>query len=252
MTQSVLVTAGGSGIGLAIAKAFLQTGASVHLVDHDQGALARVTAASPEYLATCIDVADEQAVNETMDSHLDQVGRLDVLVNCAGIAGPTAAIENIRLADWRQCLAVNLDAMFLFTRKAVPIMKQQQRGNLINIASTAGWHGYPLRTPYAASKSAVIGLTRSLAMELGPWGIRANVICPGSVAGDRMDRVIAAEATEKGVTEAVIRSRYTESNSLKTFIDAEDIAEMACFLASNQSRRVTGQVMNVDGNLEAF
>ena len=178
MTQSVLVTAGGSGIGLAIAKAFLQTGASVHLVDHDQDALARVTAASPEYLATCIDVADEQAVNETMDSHLDQVGRLDVLVNCAGIAGPTAAIENIRLADWRQCLAVNLDAMFLFTRKAVPIMKQQQRGNLINIASTAGWHGYPLRTPYAASKSAVIGLTRSLAMELGPWGIRANVICP--------------------------------------------------------------------------
>ena len=122
----------------------------------------------------------------------------------------------------------------------------------INIASTAGWHGYPLRTPYAASKSAVIGLTRSLAMELGPWGIRANVICPGSVAGDRMDRVITAEAREKGVTEAVIRSRYTESNSLKTFIDAEDIADMACFLASSQARRVTGQVLNVDGNLEAF
>jgi NAD(P)-dependent dehydrogenase (short-subunit alcohol dehydrogenase family) len=187
-----------------------------------------------------------------MAAHLSRLGRLDVLVNCAGIAGPTAGIENISLADWRQCLAVNLDAMFLFSRRAVPIMKDQSSGNLINIASTAGWHGYPLRTPYAASKSAVIGLTRSLAMELGPWGIRANVICPGSVAGDRMDRVITAEAREKGVTEAVIRSRYTESNSLKTFIDAEDIADMACFLASSQARRVTGQVLNVDGNLEAF
>ena len=211
-----------------------------------------VTQANPAFQATCIDVSDEQAVNETMAAHLSRLGRLDVLVNCAGIAGPTAGIENISLADWRQCLAVNLDAMFLFSRRAVPIMKDQGSGNLINIASTAGWHGYPLRTPYAASKSAVIGLTRSLAMELGPWGIRANVICPGSVAGDRMDRVITAEAREKGVTEAVIRSRYTESNSLKTFIDAEDIADMACFLASSQARRVTGQVLNVDGNLEAF
>jgi len=197
MTQSVLVTAGGSGIGLAIAKAFLQTGADVHLVDQDQEALTRVTQANPAFQATCIDVSDEHAVNEAMAAHLSRLGRLDVLVNCAGIAGPTAGIENISLADWRQCLAVNLDAMFLFSRRAVPIMKDQNSGNLINIASTAGWHGYPLRTPYAASKSAVIGLTRSLAMELGPWGIRANVICPGSVAGDRMDRVITAEARDR-------------------------------------------------------
>ncbi|MBT6791125.1 MAG: SDR family NAD(P)-dependent oxidoreductase, partial [Gammaproteobacteria bacterium] len=101
MTQSVLVTAGGSGIGLAIAKAFLQTGADVHLVDQDQEALANVTQANPAFQATCIDVSDEQAVNETMAAHLSRLGRLDVLVNCAGIAGPTAGIENISLADWR-------------------------------------------------------------------------------------------------------------------------------------------------------
>lgn len=252
MKQTVLVTAGGSGIGLSIAEAFHGQDADVHVVDINRGALSAVEANYPKMITSAADVADESAVDEIIDHHLGHFGSLDVLVNCAGIAGPTAKVENISLADWRQCMAVNLDSMFLFARRVVPIMKGQGSGNIINISSTAGWHGYPLRTPYASSKWAVIGLTRSLAMELGSHGIRANVICPGSVEGDRMDRVIAAEAAEKGVSEEEVRAAYTNSNSLKSFINGNDIADMAVFLASEQASRVTGQVMNVDGHLESF
>ncbi|MYD75974.1 MAG: SDR family oxidoreductase, partial [Gammaproteobacteria bacterium] len=177
-------------------------------------------------------------------------GGVDILVNCAGIAGPTALVEEISLKDWHRCIAVNLDSAFLYCRALIPAMREAGRGCIINISSTAGWHGFPMRSPYAAAKWAVIGLTRTLAMELGPSGIRANVICPGSIDGDRMDRVIADESDQKGVTEEVIRKKYTNSCSLRTFIDAEDIAKMALFLASPGASRVTGQVLNVDGHLE--
>ena len=131
-------------------------------------------------------------------------------------------------------------------------MKEQKSGRVINISSTAGWHGYPLRSPYAAAKWAVIGFTKSLAMEVGQFGVTVNAICPGSVDGDRMDRVIAAEAKEKGVSEQVIRDNYTKSCSLRTFINGQDIADMALFLASENASKVSGQIMNVDGHLEAF
>lgn len=248
----VLITAGASGIGRAISEKFLKAGAQVHIVDVDPDLVHQFSAKHPGTLTSVADVADEKAVGQVVTRHEKAFGRVDVLVNCAGIAGPTALVEDISLSDWRRCLAVNLDATFLFAKKIVPLMKTQASGVIINISSTAGWHGYPRRAPYSSSKWAVIGFTKSLSMELGIHGIRANVICPGSVDGERMDRVIQAESREKKVSEETVRSSYTKSNSLRTFIDADDIADMAVFLASDNAARVTGQVMNVDGHLESF
>jgi len=247
--RSVLITAGATGIGRAIADVFTTADHAVHVVDVDSKALRQLPDGMHQSMG---DVADESRVVEIVAEHINKFDGIDVLVNCAGIQGPTAGIEDISLEEWRRCMAVNLDAMYLLTREVVPHMKRQQQGNIINISSTAGWHGYPLRTPYAASKWAVIGLTKSLAMELGVHGIRCNSICPGSVEGERMDRVIAAEAEEKGVSETEIRQGYTSSSSMRTFIAPSDIADMALFLASDSAAKVTGQVMNVDGHLESF
>lgn len=242
--RSVLVTAGATGIGRAIAEKFYGAGDRVHVVDIDADAIA----AMPQgFLASALDVADEAAVEA-----LPEIDNIDVLVNCAGIQGPTARIEDIALSDWQRCMAVNLDAMFIVTKAVVPGMRARRAGNIINISSTAGWHGYPLRTPYAASKWGVIGLTKSIAMELGADGIRCNTICPGSVDGERMDRVIAAEAAEKQTSVEEIRRGYTQGSSLGTFIAPGDIADMAFFLASTAASKVTGQIMNVDGHLENF
>ena len=248
--RSVLVTAGGSGIGAFIAAAFHQGGARVHVADIDGSILDRMKSEHPEYLATQADVSEHAEVEQVFQAHFGQYGGIDVLVNCAGIAGPTGVLENVRPEDWRRCLAVNLDATFLCARKAIPSMKSRGSGRIINIASTAGWHGYPMRSPYAAAKWAVIGLTKSLAMELGQYGISVNAICPGSVEGARMDRVIAAEAREKGISEQAVRTIYTRGCSMRTFISGQDIADMAIFLASDQASRVSGQIMNVDGHLE--
>ena len=248
--KSILVTAGASGIGRAIAQGFLSAEADVHIVDIDERAAVANSKKHPDILVSVGDVADEVRVDEIVQRHLDKFGRIDIMVNCAGIAGPTELIEHISLADWSRCIAVNLNATYLFCRAVIPAMRRAKSGNIINISSTAGWHGYPLRTAYASAKWAILGLTKSLAMELGPAGIRVNAICPGSIQGDRMDRVIAAEAQKKGVGEQEIRDIYTQSCSLRTFIDASDIANMALFIASDSAQRVTGQILNVDGHLE--
>ncbi len=266
--NSVLVTAGAAGIGKAIAAAFITQGDQVQIVDVDSVAVANFEIDYPQAVCTVADVTDPGAVCAAVVTQVDLFGGIDVMVNCAGIAGPTALVENIELQEWRKCLAVNLDATFLFCKYVIPHMRSQNRiidrgqergwdrdqdrghGCIINISSTAGWHGYPLRSPYSAAKWAIIGFTKSLAMELGPAGIRANVICPGCINGERMERVIAAEAAKKGVSEQVIRDGYTQSSSLRTFIEASDIADMALFLASKAAAKITGQVLNVDGHLE--
>ena len=250
--RSAIITAGAGGIGAAIAQSFVDIGINTHIVDIDRQALAAFQQSCPEIMGSRANVAKEDEVNAVVETHIKKFGGIDIMVNCAGIAGPTGFVEQVSLDDWNQCLAVNLDAVFMFCNRVVPYMREQGEGSIINISSTAGWHGYPLRSPYAASKWGVIGLTKSLAMELGPAGIRANVICPGSISGDRMDRVIAAEAELKGISEFEVRDKYTKSCSLRTFIDAQDIADMALFLSSSASSRVTGQIMNVDGHLENF
>ena len=199
MIQRVMVTAGGAGIGWAIAKAFADSGAKVHVCDVDERALDNVTKTYPAVAARRVDLTNEQAIDEWFDHALGDLGGLDVLINNAGTKGPTGYVEELKLNDWRECLTVCLDAQFLCARRAAPLMKSQSAGSIVNISSTAGLYGYGLRTPYAAAKWAVIGFTKSLAVELGPYGVRANAICPGSVDGARMQNVIRAEAESRGV-----------------------------------------------------
>jgi NAD(P)-dependent dehydrogenase (short-subunit alcohol dehydrogenase family) len=250
--KRVLVTAGGAGIGRAIASAFLAEDARVWICDIDAAALAVTRDAHPQLSTSRTDVADEDAVDAMFAAIEEAFGGLDVLVNNAGIAGPTGPIEALDPADWRRCLAVNLDGAFLCARRAVPLLKAAGGGSIINISSTAGLMGYPLRTPYASAKWAVIGLTRSLAIELGPYGIRVNAICPGSVEGARMARVIEAEAAARGVSEEVVRQGYVRTASLRSFIPPEHIAAMALFLCSDLGASISGQAIAVDGNTETL
>lgn len=238
--QTVVVTGGGAGVGRAMATAFAAAGSRVHVVDVDEAALA----ACPENWGRhCFDVADEARIA----AMLTELGGCDVLCANAGVAGPTAPATEVSLDDWRACMTVNLDAAFLWAKHAAPIMRLKRRGSLIFTSSTAGLHGYSNRAPYCASKWGVIGLAKTLAMELGPDGVRANAICPGSVAGPRMDGVIAREAEAKGKTEAEVREGYVSGVALRSFVDAEDIAAMAVFLASDGGARITGQAVSVDG-----
>ncbi|MBT4487320.1 MAG: SDR family oxidoreductase [Rhodospirillaceae bacterium] len=250
--RRVLITAGGSGIGRTMAGAFHQAGARIAICDVDGAALEQTARELPGVTAVIADVADAGDVDAMFTKAEDALGGLDVLVNNAGIAGPTGLLEDLSLDDWRRCLAVNLDGHFHCLRRAVPLMKAQGAGCIINLSSSAGILGLPNRTPYTASKWAVVGLTKSLAMEVGPFGIRVNAIAPGSVEGDRMDRVIAAEAAASGHSEAAIREDYVRTVSMRTFVTAEDVAAMAIFLASDAGAKISGQVISVDGHTEAL
>ena len=240
--RRVLVTAGGAGIGRAIAVAFLAEGAQVWICDVDPDALAGTRSAHPELRSSRTDVADEAGVDTMFRSIEQAFGGLDFLVNNAGIAGPTGPIEYLEPEAWRRCVAVNLDSAFLCTRRAVPLLKSAGGGAVVDISSTAGLMGYPLRTPYAAAKWGVVGLTRSLAIELGPSGIRVNAICPGSVEGARMSRAIHAEAAVRGVTEEDVRRAYIRTTSLRCFIPPEHVAAMAVFLCSDLGANISGQL----------
>ena len=248
----VLISAGASGLGLAIANKFLQQGARVHVCDVDKSALAAIQNHHPDLSASHTDTSKPEQV-EALFNDVDQaLGGLDVLINNVGIAGPTALLEDIEYEDWRRTLEVDLDSYFLCTKYAIGRLKQNQTASIINISSTAGWMGYPLRSPYATAKWGVVGLSKTMAMELGDYNIRVNCICPGALSGDRMDRVIAAEAKAKGTEEKIIRDGYTAQVSLKTFIDPEDIAETVYFLCSPAAKRISGQTISVDGNTETM
>ncbi len=248
--KRVVVTAAATGIGHAIARGFLDAGARVHICDVDSEALAAFQA--PGLGGTVADVADEAAVDRLFDDALDRLGGLDVLVNNAGIAGPTGEVETLDPEEWRRTIAVNLDGQFYCLRRAVPLLKQAGGGSIVNLSSTAGLFGFPLRAPYAASKWAVVGLTKTLAMELGPFGIRVNAICPGPVEGERIDRVIAAHAEAMGESIAEARKSMTRRISMHTFVTAEDIAKMVLFICSDAGAKVSGQALAVDGHTESL
>ncbi|MFQ5784396.1 MAG: SDR family oxidoreductase [Alphaproteobacteria bacterium] len=250
--KRVIVTAAGAGIGRAIAGAFLDAGARVHVCDVDAERLAAFRTSVPELGATVADVADAVQVDRLFEEALGHLGGLDVLVNNAGIAGPTGPIEMLSPQDWRRTFEVNLDGQFFCLRRAVPLLKEAGGGAIVNLASTAGFMPYPLRTPYAASKWAVVGLSKSLASELGAFGIRANAVCPGSVAGARMDRVIVAEAESRGTSVEAVRESYLRQCSLRCFIDPEDIAATVLFVCSDAGAKITGQVLSVDGHTESL
>ena len=250
--RRVLITAAARGIGRATARAFRDSGAAVHICDLDASALDEAGRADPDLTTTLADVCQPDEVARLFDDALSALGGIDVLVNNAGIAGPTAPVEEIALEDWRRTLAVNLDAVFLCARKAASLMKAQGGGVIINLSSTAGLHGFARRSPYCAAKWAVIGFTKTLAMELGPYGVRANAVCPGAVAGPRMEQVMAEHSRTTGRSVEEIRGDYMADASLRTFIDPEDIADMIVFLSSPAAARVTGQAVSVDGHLESF
>jgi NAD(P)-dependent dehydrogenase (short-subunit alcohol dehydrogenase family) len=241
----VLITAGAGGIGRAMGEAFAATGARVWVTDIDGDAL---SACPDDWRKTTLDVADEPAMAALFAEVEVEWGGLDTLCANAGIAGPTALVEDVALDDWRSCLAVNLDGAFLAAKYAAPVMKRQGAGAMLLTSSTAGFFGYPHRAPYAAAKWAVIGLMKTLAMELGPHGIRTNALCPGAVEGARMDAVMAREAAAKGLTPQQVHDGYASGTSMRTWVTGADIANMAVFLASPEARFVSGQVIAVDGH----
>ena len=225
--------------------AFGKAGYKVWITDVDDGAL---DDAPKEWRKSNVDVSDEPAMQKLFQDIKQEWGGLDTLCANAGTKGPTAAVEDMPLDGWRACLSVTLDGTFLAAKYAAPLMKDAKAGQILITSSTAGIHGYPHRAPYAAAKWAVIGLMKTLSMELGPFGIRANAICPGSVEGPRMERVLEAEAETTGKTRDEIYAGYASGTSLKTWVRAEDIANMAVFLASDGARFVSGQVISVDGD----
>lgn len=248
----VLVTGGADGIGRRIAQTFAAAGDAVHVCDSSASAIDALVVETPTITATVADVASASDADRVYADLAQRHDRLDVLINNAGIAGPTAAVEDVADADWDRCIAVDLSGTFYMTRRAVPMLRKSAAGVIINIASTAALFGYPLRSPYAASKWGMIGLTKTWAMELGPEGIRVNAICPGSVEGERIDAVIERDAKARGASPQDTRNIYLRQTSMRTFISCEDIAAMALFLASADAKRVSGQAIAVDGHTEGL
>ncbi|NBT31081.1 MAG: SDR family oxidoreductase [Rhodobacteraceae bacterium] len=243
--KRVLITAGASGIGHATATAFGAQGYQVWVTDVDAAALADCPA---DWQRSRVDVADETAM-AALFAEVDGLwGGLDVLCANAGTKGPTALVEDVALADWRACLAVNLDGAFLAARFALPMMKRAGAGVITFTSSTAGMYGYPNRSPYSAAKWAIIGLMKTVAMEAGPRGVRANAILPGSVEGPRMEAVLTAEAAAKGMTRDQVYQGYAKGTSLQTFVEARDVANLSVFLASDRARFISGQAIPVDGH----
>ncbi|PAW85174.1 MAG: 3-oxoacyl-[acyl-carrier-protein] reductase [Pedosphaera sp. Tous-C6FEB] len=244
----VMVTAGASGIGAAIARAFAAEGARVHVCDIDARALAALRASHPGISETVCDVADRAAVERLFAAAVRELGGLDCLVNNAGIAGPTGAVDEIAPEDWDRCIAVDLTGQFNCARLAVPLLKHSANPSIINLSSVAGKHGYPLRSPYSAAKWGVIGLTKSLAAELGEFGIRVNAICPGLVEGPRIQGVIADKARMAGISPADMAQRLFGGISIKQFVPPDDIARQIVFLASPFGKMISGQAISICGD----
>ncbi len=200
--------------------------------------------------ATAADVALADDVDRLFDEALAYLGGLDVLVNNAGVGGPVACVENVSPEEWRRTIDVNLTGAFLCTRRAAPVLKEQRSGSIVTMSSHYGLLGGPTRSPYVASKWALIGFTKTIAMELGPFGVRANAICPGGVEGERLERVMQLEADEKGITCEQLREEWVRGCSLRTFVKPEDVAAMILFLCSEQGSRISGQAIGVDGHTE--
>lgn len=248
--QRVLVTAGASGIGLEIVRAFHANGARVYTCDIDAAALERVAAELPGLITRRCDVGDRAAVAEMVADAAQHLGGLDVLVNNAGIGGPTKSVQEIDPADWDAVLRVNLTGTFDVTRNAIPHLIRSGSGVIINMSSAAGRFGYPNRSPYAATKWALVGFTKTLSMELGEHGIRVNAIAPGAVAGERAERVFQGRANTSGRTIDEEKRIGLASQSLKSLVDPKDIAELAVFLASDAAKSISGQVIPIDGDMQ--
>lgn len=244
----VIVTAGAGGIGLEIARSFATEGALVAVCDVDVEALASFADSLPDAFAMQCNVADRPAVTKFIHAAADHLGGIDVLVNNAGIAGPTAPVEDVHPDDWERCLDVCLTGQFNCTRIAVPYLRKSPNPSIVNLSSAAGRLGFAMRAPYAAAKWGVIGFTKSLAVELGGAGIRVNAILPGIVAGDRQRRVMEAKAQQKGRSVAEVEAEAFSYTSIKDYVTPQQIADQIVFLASPKGRTISGQAISICGD----
>ena len=248
--QRALITGAGSGIGKVMAKHFEKAGARIWICDADTNNLEQSLKENPHWNGTPCDVSDENQVGQLFKEMSDSFGGLEILVNNAGIAGPTAPVEEIDPDEWRRSVGVNLNGAFYCTRLATPLLKNAPKASIINISSVAGRLGFARRLPYASTKWAMIGFTESLSKELGPSGIRVNALLPGIVEGPRIEGVFQARAESEGVPYEEVRDRVLNNVSMKRMVSAGDVAEMAVFLCSEAGKNISGQSISVCGNVE--
>jgi NAD(P)-dependent dehydrogenase (short-subunit alcohol dehydrogenase family) len=246
----VLVTAGASGIGREAARTFAREGAKVHVCDIDAKALAALKRSDPKITQTAADVADRNDVERLFEEAIKALGGLDALINNAGIAGPTGPVESIAPADWDRCLAVNITGQFNCARLAVPYLRKSKNASIVNLSSAAGRLGFPLRTPYASSKWAVVGFTKSLAMELGAAGIRVNAIQPGIVEGERIRRVFEAKAKARGISFEKMQAEALSFVSMRTTVTPQQLADAILFICSPRGRTISGQAISICGDTQ--
>jgi NAD(P)-dependent dehydrogenase (short-subunit alcohol dehydrogenase family) len=251
--KKIIISAGASGIGWATAKICLSRGATIYLCDINYKFLNKLNKnplINKKLFTYYCDASDEHQVKKFFGNIKKKTKKIDALINNVGIAGPTGTLDKLKSKEWEKTLHVDITSHFYFTKQSISLLKKSNCGSIINISSTAGILGFPLRTPYAASKWAVIGITKSLAMELGKFNIRVNAVCPGTIKGDRMKRVIRDKAKFKKISSKLVEKEFISMSSMKKWILEEDIAKMCAFLISDDSTKVSGQVIAVDGHTE--
>ncbi|MGH6680868.1 MAG: SDR family oxidoreductase, partial [Bradyrhizobium sp.] len=247
MRQRVLVTAGASGIGREIARAFAANGAKVFVCDIDTHALDALAQEIKGLVTKVCDISSRSDIENMVAFAVNALGGLDVLVNNAGVAGPTAPVEKVNPEEWEKVVQINLNGTFNVTRLASPHLKKSPSGVIIIMSSAAGRFGFPNRSPYSTTKWGLIGFTKTLSMELGEFGIRANAILPGPVEGPRLEHVFEGRAKATGKAIAEVTKEQLANQSIKRFVDPKDIAALALFLASDNARSISGQMIPIDG-----
>ena len=250
--KKYIISAAGDGIGLVIASTIVENGGVVYLTDIDEkkiNKIRKIKKFENRIFAEKLDSNNYKDVKKYFLS-LKKLKAIDGLINNVGIAGPTKYLDKISNEEWENTISTNLNSYFYFSKLSIPLLKKNKSGSIINISSTAGLFGFPQRTPYAASKWGIIGLTKSLAMELGKYKIRVNAVCPGSVKGDRMKRVINAKAKLLKTSSSKIKTEFESMTSIHSFVSKEDIASMVVYLLSDNSKNISGQSIAVDGNTE--
>jgi NAD(P)-dependent dehydrogenase (short-subunit alcohol dehydrogenase family) len=247
------VTGGATGIGRATALALAREGAAVAVNYCKSKAAAHETARLAEQagvraLPVQADITRNSEVRAMADEVARELGGLDCLVNNAGIAGPTGRVEEIDPAEWDRCIAIDLTGQFNCVRLAIPHLRKSSNASIMNVSSLAGRLGFALRTPYASAKWGVIGLTKSLAIELGDDGIRVNALLPGVVTGERQKRVLTAKAEARGISFEEMEKLALSSTSLKEYVTPQQLADLVAFVASPRGRTISGQGLSVCGD----
>lgn len=248
----VLITAGADGIGRKIAEAFLLEGAKVFVCDLSEKALELFASRNPSVGSYRCDVSDENDVVGMIGSAVEFLGGIDCLVNNAGSSGPTAAAEDISSEEWDRCVSINLTSTFNCSRLAMPYLRKSNNASIVSMSSAAGKMGYPNKAPYVAAKWGVIGLMKTLSIELGGDGVRCNAILPGPVEGLRMRGIIAEKAALSGITPEQQTLKYLSNVSIKALVKPEEIADLIVFLSSKRAGSISGQAISIDGDLRAL